>query len=226
MRKEYQQLSGAEKVNGKWGEKKLRQEIEKLQNPDVPKEAGNEQSGRVASIKKEQPPAEQVKFEFNVKPEADIEPKLGDNNYCIVYLTDGGVLRPGMPSADPYNQNNEPVKRLARYSPENFWRMFASHFTANERFINVNDAPTLVRLFLNITEDIIEKAIRFELSRTKNETQYQSVMDYYIKEFSVLKLNGSNQGILKEDIIHIPGIKDIDVFPEECLRSHKYNYGN
>lgn len=220
LRETYLKLSGEEKVSGRWGEPRLRQEIEKLQNPDVPEEAG--EKADVPLIKKEEPPAEEVKFQFNVNPNADIKPKKGDGNYCIVLLTDGGALKEGLPSSDPYQQNSGPVKRIARYSPDNFWRMFSSHFTANGRFVNVNDTNTLIRLFLNLTPEIIENTIKFELSKTKNAEQYDNVMNYYIKEFSILKLNGSNQGVLKEDIIHIPGITDIDKFPEECVRTYKY----
>lgn len=146
----------------------------------------------------------------------------GDGDCVIFYLTDYGSVREGNTMKPETNDDNFPPRLHKRMTPDNFWRAFASAFTDDGRFINVKDAATVVRLFNNMTVKEIEPAIKFELSKTETAEQYDRVMDYYVAQFKVLKLNGSNQVIKKGDIIHCPGITDAYVFPKECLRSSKY----
>jgi len=228
LRDFYKKLSGEEKVNAQWSKAKLAQEIELLKAAagltDAPTAKGdNAPTAETEKLVEESDNEEEVpppaKFYGNIRKDVEI---LSEDRNCVVFfLTDKGALKEGILDAD---EPEPDVKGVKRMSPENFWRLFASEYLNNDKFINVTDAKTIVRIFQNLKPEHVAKAMRNELIAQKSEKNRDKVMDIAIKKFKNLRLNGSNQFIKRGDIVHCPGIteEELATFPNQVMRESKY----
>ena len=191
LRRKYAELSGVPEteIDERWKVKKLTEEIAKLEAKDE-------------------------KVYGNIR--TDVEINKNDDNSIVFFMTDGGAIREI--KTDGLAQSVEPVKVLKRMSPKNFLDSFKHHYENDGRFHQINEPMDLVRMFLNIDNEIVDKVVDFEIRKAESRDQESRIKNTYRTHYSVLKLNGSNQYIQKGDIVHCPDIKNIDVFPTKYIK--------
>lgn len=178
-------------------------EIDKIENP--PEEVEEE--------------VQETKIHGNLN--SSVELKTGDLGYVCYLLSDGGAMKEGTATKPEFDQDQWPPKKLVRSNEFDFWRQFESQFTSDERMVNVNDAKTIVKIFNNLDDEQLEKAIQFELIKADSPAAMRRIKDHFKKEFSILRLNGSNQYIKKGDILHCPNLdkEEANIFPTNVIDS-------
>lgn len=193
------------------------EQVPKAEEPNSEQPKSKAKRGRKPGAESE-PKNKTTKSVGNIRSDVEIDPK--DKDFVLFYSTNEGAIKLGVTTPRGWT----PPKRLERMTKINFYKCFASNYTDNGVFQKVNNAETVIRLFLNLKGEHIKESIEFELSKAETADQRQNILNFYLDKFSILNVNGSNKYIEKGDIIHCPGITDLDKLPEECLRNTELKY--
>ena len=126
------------------------------------------------------------------------------------------------------DEEKKVVKRLVKSSAVNFVNAFKMQYEGGGAFINVNTPADIYCILKNIDRKVIEsqyEGIIFSATKGNPALKARKVATL-VKNKKRLALNGdpSNQIVFVEDILHVPGIEDVNVneIPKHCIPINQY----